>query len=119
MPIIMNCTQKFLCFLLYFVKNRHIFLYQHIGEFGMKNYYLRTLNLAHYILDNKSTIRKTAKQFNMAKSTVHHDLIKRLPYIDMDLFLKVKKLLNLNFDQKHLRGGEATKQRYLKQKKAN
>lgn len=83
----------------------------------MKNYYVRTLKLANYILQNNSTIRKTAKHFSMAKSTVHHDLIKRLPYIDMELFLQVKKLLNLNFDQKHLRGGEATKQRYLKSKK--
>lgn len=79
----------------------------------MKNYYVRTLNLAHYILDNHATIRQTAKHFGMAKSTVHYDLIHRLPYVNQDLFLQVKKLLNLNFNQKHIRGGEATKQKYL------
>lgn len=82
----------------------------------MKNYYERTLNLAHYILDNDATIRQTAKAFSMAKSTVHYDLINRLPYVSEDLFLQVKKLLNINFTQKHIRGGEATKQKFLKQK---
>ena len=83
----------------------------------MKNYYLRTITLANYIIENKATIRSTAKIFNMAKSTVHYDLSMRLPYIDNNLYNKVKQILNINFSQKHIRGGEATKQKYLKKSK--
>ena len=82
----------------------------------MEKFYSRTLMLAHYILENKSTIRATAKHFKMAKSTVHFDLNNRLKKIDINLFHEVKKLLKFNFDDKHIRGGEATKQMY-KQKK--
>ena len=50
----------------------------------------------------------------MAKSTVHYDLTNRLPFVDHDLYLKVKTILHTNFEEKHLRGGEATKQKYLR-----
>ncbi len=82
----------------------------------MKNYYVRTKLLADYIEKTHSTIRQTAKVFNMAKSTVHYDLGHRLPFIDYDQYLKVKKILNCNFNEKHLRGGEATKQKYMNKK---
>ncbi len=82
----------------------------------MKNYDQRTLMLANYILENKSTIRATAKYFKMAKSTVHFDLNKRLKKIDVNLYKKVKQLLIFNFNEKHIRGGTATKNMY-KQKK--
>lgn len=85
----------------------------------MKNYYIRTLKLAHYILDNDATIRKTAKVFGMAKSTVHYDLANRLPYIDEELYFQVKSLLKLNFSQKHIRGGESTKNKYKNKKTIN
>lgn len=82
----------------------------------MKNYYTRTKELAEYIVNKKATIRQTAHAFAMAKSTVHYDLSNRLPFVDYDLYLQVKKILNINFNEKHLRGGEATKQKYLKSK---
>lgn len=82
----------------------------------MKNYYTRTKELALYVVNYKATIRQTARAFAMAKSTVHYDLANRLPFVDYDLYLQVKKILNINFNEKHIRGGEATKQKYLKEK---
>lgn len=78
----------------------------------MKKYHARVLQLANYLLENKSTIRETAKHFNMAKSTVHYDLSYRLKNEDASLYLKVKKILNYNFSDKHNRGGRATKLMY-------
>lgn len=83
----------------------------------MKNYNVRTKKIADYIEKTHSTIRQTAKVFSMAKSTVHYDLSRRLPGIDYAQYLKIKKILNLNFNEKHIRGGEATKQKYLKKNK--
>ena len=78
--------------------------------------YFRTIDYALYIIDNKATIRQTAKKFNVAKSTVHYDLKNRLKYYDKELYLTVKKILQINFDEKHIRGGFATKQKYLQEK---
>ena len=69
--------------------------------------------LANHILEHNSTIRATAKDFGLPKSTVHHDLSVKLKYINYSLYLKVKKLLDKNFSIKHLHGGESTKQKYL------
>lgn len=71
------------------------------------------IELANYILDVKTTIRATAKVFGMAKSTVHYYLKFKLKEIDYDLYNKVKCLLRQNFEEKHIRGGMATKQKYL------
>lgn len=78
--------------------------------------YLRTVDLAWYIIDNNSTIRATAKYFGMAKSTVHYDLKYRLKTIDENLYTQVKQILQTNFNQKHIRGGLATKHKYEKNK---
>lgn len=78
--------------------------------------YIRTLEMAKYIVDNNSTIRSTAIKFNVAKSTLHYDLKYRLKYYDMELYNQVRKVLSLNFEQKHIRGGMATKQKYLNEK---
>ncbi len=72
----------------------------------------RVIKLANYILDNHTTIRATAKEFNIPKSTVHHDLSVKLKYIDYRLYLSVKQLLEENFSVKHIHGGESTKQKY-------
>lgn len=80
----------------------------------MKNYITRTIKLAEFISNTNSTIRQTAKHFGMAKSTIHYDLQYRLPQIDNALYLKVKKILCVNFNEKHIRGGEATRKKYLK-----
>lgn len=72
----------------------------------------RTLLVARHINETHDTIRKTAKIFRLSKSTVHYDLSFRLNKIDENLFNKVKEILNLHFHEKHLRGGEATKEKY-------
>lgn len=79
----------------------------------------RTISVANYIVENKSTIRETAKQFNISKSTLHHDLQTKLPYINKRLYDEVQKILDLNFQEKHLRGGESTKHKYLQRKVIN
>ena len=78
--------------------------------------YLRTVRYGQYIVDNNSTIRQTAKEFKVAKSTVHYDLKNRLRYYDYDLYIKVKHILDNNFSEKHIRGGWATKQKYIHEK---
>lgn len=79
----------------------------------MTNFYVRTKTIANFLLQNKTTIRETAKHFGMAKSTVHYDLSYRLKKIDPALYAEVKNLLEFNFQDKHNRGGEATKKMYL------
>lgn len=77
----------------------------------------KTLQLAYYILENKTTIRATAKAFNIPKSTVHIYLSTRLKHINYPLYCDVKKLLIDNFNIKHIHGGETTKHKYLELKK--
>lgn len=72
---------------------------------------------ANYILENSSTIRKTAEKFGLSKSTVHKDLSQKLFYVNEALYLKVKKLLSYNLENRHLRGGIATKNKYMNLKK--
>ena len=77
----------------------------------------RAIDLANYILDNHTTIRATAKEFNIPKSTVHYELSVRLKYLNYKLYLEVKKLMEENFSIKHLHGGESTKLKYESLKK--
>ncbi|MBR5203111.1 MAG: sporulation transcriptional regulator SpoIIID [Clostridia bacterium] len=72
--------------------------------------------LGEYIVDNKTTVRATAKAFGISKSTVHMDVAKRLERYDPQLYLKVKKVLEINKAERHIRGGLATKEKYLNQK---
>jgi len=74
----------------------------------------RIVEEARFILKTKGTVRKTAAVFGISKSTVHNDLSKKLPKINKNLYEKVSKLLNFNTKIRHLRGGESTKQKYLK-----
>lgn len=74
------------------------------------------LKEAQYLYKNKSTIRKTAKYFGVAKSTLHKDLHKYLPAINKRLYKKLLKLLSVNFKTKHIRGGQATKQKFATKK---
>jgi len=78
------------------------------------NFLTRSEQIGMYILENSSTIRKTAVKFNLSKSTVHNDLSKKLKYENFDLYKCVQNLLNKNFSEKHLRGGDATKRKYKK-----
>lgn len=76
----------------------------------------KILAMSNYILENHTTIRATAKAFNTPKSTVHHDLSVKLKYINYSLYKSVKKLLEENFNIKHIHGGMSTKIKYQKLK---
>ena len=78
----------------------------------------RVLNEAKYIIDTEDTVRDMALMFNVSKSTVHKDLRDRLLEIDKDLYEKVSKILLYHTDIRHIRGGEATKRKFL-EKNAN
>lgn len=72
------------------------------------------INVANYILENNMTIRKTAKIYNVPKSTLHYNVTKKLIEINYNLYLKLHKYLQQNFNEKHIRGGLATKNKYKK-----
>lgn len=74
----------------------------------------RVLELAEYILESKSTVRATAKKYNVSKSTVHKDITERLCEINPSLAKDVHEVLYLNKSERHIRGGLATRQKYLK-----
>lgn len=76
----------------------------------------RTVTIAQYIIDKKATVRAAAKHFGVSKSTVHKDVTERLYYINRALFYDVQPILAINKAERHLRGGIATKNKYLKQK---
>ncbi len=78
----------------------------------------RAVKLAHYIIDNKETVRGAAKKFGISKSTVHMDVSKRLLKINKSLALEVRNILNENKAERHIRGGMATKMKYSKINKA-
>lgn len=71
---------------------------------------------ANYILENRSTIRATAKEFNLAKSTLHNYLSSKLKHINYGLYQQVQALMDENFSIKHIHGGESTKHKYAKLK---
>jgi len=72
----------------------------------------RVLEVAHYIIDSKATIRKTASVFGVSKSTIHKDMTERLPKINPQVAEEAKTILNLNKAERHIRGGKATKMKY-------
>ena len=78
----------------------------------------RAVNLAHYIIDSKDTVRGAAKKFGISKSTVHKDVSERLKKINPSLAKDVRVILDENKAERHMRGGMATKLKYinLKQK---
>ena len=72
----------------------------------------RATRLGEFIVENKATVRRAAKQFGVSKSTVHKDVSQRLKYIDNSLYRDVKDVLAVNKAQRHIRGGLATKLKY-------
>ena len=72
----------------------------------------RACELANYIIENNTTVRAAAKRFGISKSTVHKDVTERLEYIDRTLWHKVRKVLELNKAERHIRGGNATRRKY-------
>ena len=73
----------------------------------------RCVILGTYIVENHSTVRATARQFKISKSTVHKDVTQILRRVNPNLYEQVQEILSQNKDERHLRGGEATKQKYL------
>lgn len=69
--------------------------------------------MANLMIDGNRTVREVAKIVGYSKSTVHNDLTNKLKEIDYDLYQDVRKLLDYNKKNRHLRGGEATKLKYL------
>ena len=83
------------------------------GGFAMKEYIEeRTIEVAQYIIENKATVRAAAKKFGISKSTVHKDITERLGRINTALAHEVKLVLDENKAERHIRGGEATKEKY-------
>ena len=76
----------------------------------------RVLIEAKHIIKTHDTVRKTARIYGVSKSTVHHDVAYKLRYIDACLFKEMQKILQENFEEKHIRGGLATKERYMQEK---
>ena len=73
----------------------------------------RAIELGNYIINNNATVRQTAKVYKISKSTVHKDVTERLEKIDGFLYAKVKKVMDKNKSERHIRGGIATKNKYL------
>lgn len=74
----------------------------------------RAVEIAKYIIGNNTTVRQTAKKFGVSKSTVHKDVSERLQYINPVLAGEVRKVLEVNKAERHIRGGMATKEKYAK-----
>lgn len=72
----------------------------------------RCVMLANYLIENDTTVRAAAIRFGISKSTVHKDVTQVLPRINRALYLNVKQVLEKNKRERHLRGGEATKNKY-------
>ena len=73
----------------------------------------RCVLLANYIIENGATIRVAASRFGISKSTVHKDVTQVLPHVNRALYIHVKEILDKNKQERHLRGGQATKKKYL------
>ncbi len=72
----------------------------------------RAIELAEYIIENRATVRAAARRFCVSKSTVHKDLSERLQTVDPGLYQEVKRVLEFNKAERHIRGGLATRKKY-------
>ena len=72
----------------------------------------RAIELAECIIENQSTVRAAAKKFGISKSTVHIDVSQRLKKVNPELYISVRKVLDINKAERHIRGGMATKQKF-------
>lgn len=76
----------------------------------------RAVDIANYIIDEKATVRQTAKRYGISKSTVHKDVTVRLTEINPCLAARVRDVLNLNKSERHIRGGMATRAKYMQKR---
>ena len=72
----------------------------------------RACDLAVYLIEKKATVRAAAKKFGISKSTVHKDVSERLPQINPKLAAAVRRILDVNKAERHIRGGQATYRKY-------
>ena len=84
----------------------HFFMKEYIEE--------RAIMLANYIIENKATVRGAASRFGISKSTVHKDVTERHMGINKNLANKTREILDINKSERHIRGGMATREKYLK-----
>ena len=75
----------------------------------------RAVEIAYYIIEHKATVRQTAKKFGVSKSPIHKDCTDRLEQINPTLAQSVRKVLDVNKQERHIRGGLATREKYLHQ----
>lgn len=75
----------------------------------------RAVEIAYYIIENNATVRQTAKKFGVSKSTVHKDVTERLILLNAPLAKQAREVLNINKSERHIRGGLATREKYLGQ----
>ena len=73
----------------------------------------RAVKCAEYIIATGCTVRACSAHFCISKSTVHKDVSERLKYVDLDLYERTREILNLNLSERHIRGGIATREKYL------
>ena len=79
----------------------------------------RSVELAHYIIESKDTVRGAAKKFGISKSTVHKDVTERLVQVNPTLAAQARKVIDVNKSERHIRGGLATKEKYAHQHAAS
>lgn len=79
----------------------------------------RAVDIANYIIECNATVRQTAKKFGISKSTVHKDVTERLIQINPSLANKARVVLDMNKSERHIRGGLATKEKYLHKNQYN
>ena len=79
----------------------------------------RVVDVSLYIIKTNATVRQAASVFGVSKSTIHKDVTERLPRINEELALKVKRVLDQNKPERHIRGGEATKRKYIRSRKVS
>ena len=77
-----------------------------------ENIVKRVTEIAAYIIEHEATVRAAAAVFDVSKSTVHTDMTVRLPMVDAESYKEVKRILGINLEERHLRGGESTKRKY-------
>lgn len=75
----------------------------------------RAIEIANYIIEEKATVRQTAKKYGVSKSTVHKDVTERLLQINPSLAARARIVLDVNKSERHIRGGMATREKYLHQ----
>ena len=73
----------------------------------------RAIEIAKYLIEHNATVRQTAKEFGISKSTVHKDVTERLVKINPFLAARIRVVLDVNKAERHIRGGMATKEKYL------